>query len=159
MTWASRTLFTWNRPDVFPFCALPGIARLSIWLYTCLPMPRGKLPLATPATPTEGEQLTAAVAALTEQMSSLANQVEVLRIAIDDLRQEVEYAMRNAFQPAWTPTPRLTSMPLDPLAEDFGERVNRFTAKDLPPEKELVRPSPAPMSSPAMLVQQGELWT
>ena len=50
---------------------------------------------------------------LTEEVKTLAGQVEVLRIAVDDLRQEVEWALRNVHRPAWTPTPVLGSMPRD----------------------------------------------
>ena len=126
-------------------------------------MPRPKQSATPPAaTETAGQEqiteLIAAVDALTEKLECLeplVGQVETLRIAIDDLREEVAWATRNMFRPAWTPTPQVTSLPKDPLAEDFHERVNRFTAQDLPPEP------PAQLSSsppPATPVEQGDLF-
>lgn len=118
-------------------------------------MPRGKQPPAPETRSTEDSQLALAVDALTKQVRSLVDQVEILRIAIDDLRQEVEWAIRNTFQPAWPPAPPLTSVPQDALAPDLGERVNRVTLHDLPsetPAKPSVVPSPMP-------VEQGELWS
>lgn len=41
----------------------------------------------------------------------------------------------------------LTNMPKDPLAEDFGHRINRYSADDPPPELRPVHASSARQSS------------
>jgi hypothetical protein len=54
----------------------------------------------------------------------LRDEIEVLRMAIDELREEIQTAVRNVYS---TPLParRITSMPSDPCADDFAARVNR----------------------------------
>lgn len=65
--------------------------------------------------------------ALIESIDSLREEVEVLRNAVDDLRIEVQYLVRNPGEYRVAETIerlRVTSLPLDPAADDFGERVN-----------------------------------
>lgn len=66
----------------------------------------------------------------------LTEEVRVLRQAVDELRQEVQWGVRNALDPPHErpPVRRITSMPLDPCAEDFAERVNALAPADLPPD-------------------------
>jgi hypothetical protein len=62
-------------------------------------------------------------------------EIGVLRDAIDEEREVVEWAAQNdkrIFQ--------LTSMPVDPTAEDWAARMNTLTPSDLPPELQAARP-------------------
>jgi hypothetical protein len=69
------------------------------------------------------------VESLTSEVGRLADEVRVLRDAIDDLRIELEYVTQNREPP---PAPfQLTSMPLDPTAPDFHDRVNAVKARDI----------------------------
>jgi hypothetical protein len=63
----------------------------------------------------------------------LSQEVRVLREAVDELREELQWSNRNPL-PHNPPSSRfvLTSMPLDPAAEDW--EINRLTANDLPEE-------------------------
>jgi hypothetical protein len=63
---------------------------------------------------------------LADVLAELQRIREELRVAweaIDELRECLDHALRN---PPEEPQPRLhiTSLALDPLAEDFGERIN-----------------------------------
>src|SRR6185436_18843423 len=80
-----------------------------------------------------------AVLQLTGQVKELSGQVQLLLQAIDDVREEFQWAVRNdrlggAREEQWKPVTHITSMPKDPCATDFGERVNRYSAMDLPGE-------------------------
>ncbi len=91
-------------------------------------------------TPEQVEDLTQAVVSLTEQ-------VRVLRQAVDEIGDELEWAIRNRVvmvKPIEFPQPRITSFPVDPLAEDFHERVNAVTAADLPPDADSIPASSTP---------------
>lgn len=89
------------------------------------------------------DALADAVAALTDQVEKLNglldtmdDRMRVLTAAVDDIRQEFEYAVRSGTvgrgrEPRHEM--RITSMPKDPLADDFGNKVNRHSANDLPP--------------------------
>ena len=64
---------------------------------------------------------------LIECIDSLREQVKVLRNAVDDLREELQYLVRNPGENRVAETIerlRVTSLPLDPTADDFGQRVN-----------------------------------
>jgi len=57
----------------------------------------------------------------------LRDEVHVLREAIDELREELQYLVRNPDHSAareQLPRLRVTSLASDPTAEDFGERIN-----------------------------------
>ena len=59
---------------------------------------------------------------LTEQVSRLTDALRVVKDAIDDLRDDLEYAVRNK-QPLPPPL-HITSMPHDPTVPDFHARLN-----------------------------------
>jgi len=84
---------------------------------------------------------------LAEVVEALTAEVRVLRNAVDELREEIQYATNNLPDRREPPLPhrRIVSMPLDPLAEDFGERINAVSPDDLPdaePEPESPPQSP-----------------
>lgn len=83
---------------------------------------------------------------LAEAVEVLTAEVRVLRHAVDELREEIQYATRNVFDRPEPPLPhrRIVSMPLDPCADDFGERINALTPADLPPEAEVQEQSSEP---------------
>ena len=73
---------------------------------------------------------------LRSAVERLADEVRVLRQVLDDIRDDFAWALNNAEKFRYVPGIHpLTSMPKDPLAPDFGERINRFAAKDLPPDQ------------------------
>ena len=89
---------------------------------------------------------------LIEAVGELRDEVRVLREAIDEFRELYDWAVRNAAPHDDVPRHivHVTSMPADPLAPDFGERVNRFTAKDLPGDPPVAAPaSPPAAAAPA----------
>ncbi len=86
------------------------------------------------------EKLAGNVETLGEQLETLDERVGVLITAIDDLRAEVEWALRNFRRPAWEPSPPLTSVARDPLAEDFGARINQVDPADVPVNEEAEPP-------------------
>jgi DNA-binding winged helix-turn-helix (wHTH) protein len=106
----------------------------------------------SPPRPTvEQPTLEDAVGGLADQVGTLTQHVEVLRIAIDDLRQELEFAIRNLPREPWVPTQPLISMSRDPAAGDFV--VNRTRREEVSinkPEAQTPHADlPAPTSNPA----------
>ena len=66
---------------------------------------------------------------VSEEVRRLRDEVCVLREAIDDFREAFEHTVRNL--PDQLPPPlRVWSLPADPTAPDFGERINA-----VPPEQ------------------------
>lgn len=63
---------------------------------------------------------------LTDAVVGLSEEVRVLRQAVDDLREEIQWAARNLVDPdqGSLANRRIRTMPLDPCAADFAERVN-----------------------------------
>jgi hypothetical protein len=57
-------------------------------------------------------------------------EIGVLRDAIDEEKEVLEWAAQND-----KPIFRLTSMPIDPAAPDFAQKLNSVTPADLPPEQ------------------------
>ena len=96
------------------------------------------------AAPETTDDLSTAVAALTDE-------VRVLRQAIDDLREEIQYATNNLLDRSAPPLPhrRIVSMPLDPTADDFAKRLNAVTPDDLPPEGDATQTPNADSDRPA----------
>ena len=93
------------------------------------------------------------VVELTEAVLTLTEQVRMLRLSLDEIEQELGWAIRTRVLdrlPPPSPT-RVTSMPLDPLAEDFHERVNAISPADLP----IV---PADTSERPKFCGQGTFW-
>lgn len=91
-------------------------------------MPKGKPP--TPSVASE-------IAELRRAIERLADEVRVLRDAVDEARDEFTWAARNDKLRCPLPLTVLTSMPLDPLAKDW--ELNRLSAADLPPESPPIR--------------------
>ena len=86
---------------------------------------------ASPPPALSGEQIDA----LTAAVEKLTDTVHVLGQILDDLRDDFAWALQNSEPLPRVPgNPPLTSMPKDPLAKNFGERLNRFTTDDLPDE-------------------------
>jgi hypothetical protein len=66
---------------------------------------------------------------LTREMQALREEVQVLRMSIDEFRDDLVHALRNP--PEQLPPPlHIHSLPLDPTAPDFGDRINA-----VPPEQ------------------------
>ena len=66
---------------------------------------------------------------LTEEVRLLRDEVRVLRESIDEFREAYEHTVRNL--PDQLPPPlRIWSLPADPTAPDFGDRINA-----IPPEQ------------------------
>lgn len=86
---------------------------------------------------------------IADALDRLREELAVVRQVLDEIQQELEWANRNypdREQVAGT-FRRITSFPLDPCAPDWAERVNQYSAADLPAD---VR-DPTPR-------QQGELF-
>jgi hypothetical protein len=79
---------------------------------------------------------------IAEAVEKLAGEVEILRGIIDRLQDDFSWALNNdAFRREEFPRERgsplhITSMPLDPLAPDWHDRVNRYRAEDLTDEED-----------------------
>lgn len=69
------------------------------------------------------------IARLIDAVEEVAEQLQVLREVIDEIREEFQWAVRN--NRLRCPPMHITSMPKDPLAPDFGTRVNRYTPENL----------------------------
>jgi hypothetical protein len=114
---------------------------------------------APPPVPETRDALAQAVTELTGQVETLNGLVDkmhqrmaVLTAAIDDIRQEFEYAVRNGTigrgrDQQRRPTMDITSMPKDPSVPNFAERVNRHSAKDVPTETAPPEHIPDPTSA------------
>jgi len=90
------------------------------------------------------------VESMTAEVSRLADEVRVLRDAINDLREELQYAVRN--NKPLPPPLHITSMPLDPTTPDFHQRVNAVPTEQIKAmRRSLADESPSP-------VQQRELF-
>lgn len=73
--------------------------------------------------------------AVAEALDRLSDELTVLRDVLDEIRSELQWANRNREDGPWKPAPvHITSMPRDPTAPDWAERLNRFSAADLPGE-------------------------
>jgi hypothetical protein len=91
-------------------------------------MPKGKASAAS---------LTEEIAELRLAIERLADEVRVLRDALDEARDEFTWAARNDKLGGALPPTVLTSMPLDPLSKDW--QLNRMSAADLPSDSPAVR--------------------
>lgn len=88
---------------------------------------------AVSSKPTSGQ-----VNDLTDAVMSLTEQVRMLRQAVDEIGDELGWAIKNRVvmvPPIESQFPRLTSFPIDPLAEDFHERVNAVRPSELGPDE------------------------
>ena len=59
----------------------------------------------------------------------LADEVQLLRMALDELREDFQWAVCNPTETG--PRVRITSVAADPMAPDFGERINAIPAEEL----------------------------
>ncbi len=59
-------------------------------------------------------------------------ELAAIREALDGIREDLDWWLKNHRREQWTPMQPITSMPIDPLAPGWAERVNKFTADDLP---------------------------
>ena len=85
---------------------------------------------------------------LMARLEQLSQEVQLLQQVVDELRSEIQWASRNG-RLAMLPAPmHITSMPLDPLAQDWSTRLNRHCPEDLPAEE----------SVPPAAGRQQELW-
>lgn len=83
------------------------------------------------------QDLSDAVSELTDEISSLREHARVLRQAVDEIGDELGWAIKNRVmfvEPIEQTARRITSLPLDPAADDFHERVNQLCAEGLPSE-------------------------
>lgn len=78
------------------------------------------------------DSLVEEVVGLRGTVEDLTKQVETLAQIVDDLRSDFEWALHRDQHPSITAGQPLTSMPKDPLANDFAERVNSFSGADFP---------------------------
>ena len=92
---------------------------------------------------------------LLEAVERLAGEVQVLREVLDRLEEGFDWAIKNDKLrcSSLAPPMIITSMPRNPCAPDFGERINRFRPEDLPPEND-----PAEEEEPAGVHEQGQLF-
>lgn len=122
------------------FCLLPSRDSATIRPFM------GRTTTSAPRSASEPASLEDAVVDLGAEVSTLSQHVEVLRIAIDDLRQELEFAIRNMPREPWVPTQPVISMPRDPLSDSFP--VNPTRREDVPVES--IPPSPSPEPPPPL---------
>ena len=81
------------------------------------------------------EEMAEFVRRLIDAVEDLAGELKVLRTVLDEIRDDFGWAISNdRFRPETQAVP-LTSMPRDPLAPDWSERLNRFGPGDLPDEE------------------------
>src|SRR5713226_8360241 len=99
-------------------------------------MPRKKI--ATTPTGTDEDQLAqlpAIVDALKMQVEALTGQVEVLRLVLDEIREDFQWALQNDRLRSTCTDERqfvhITSLPKDPCADHW--EINRLKPDDLPP--------------------------
>jgi hypothetical protein len=86
---------------------------------------------------------------LAAAVERLTDEVQVLRQAVDDLREELVWELRQLRSEAGPKPPpfHLTSMPLDPLAPDFHQRVNAIDPRTLAESPATPAEPPDPLSS------------
>ena len=88
------------------------------------------LPAMTPSE-TALDQL----ADLPATVKRLTQELVVLRTVMDEIREDIVWAVRDAPDSLSTlGARRINSMALDPCAPDWSERLNRLSPSDLPPE-------------------------
>ena len=98
------------------------------------------LPPTTASADTKAE----AVERLIEAVNGVAEQMQLLWNTIDEIREEFAWALRNDRLTCSPSVMHVTSMAADPCAPDWGKRLNRSAATDLPPEASSLTPSAEP---------------
>jgi hypothetical protein len=81
-----------------------------------------------------------AIDSLTAALEDVRDDLTDIRRVVDDIHGDMEWATRNRQTDEWRPIQSITSMPLDPLAADWAERLNRFTAADILQPRSLAAP-------------------
>ena len=79
---------------------------------------------------------------LTSTVETLAQEVRILREAIDELREVLDWTMKNREAPANHPLLPITSLPRDPGDENFGEKINCTPPDDLTDDDEPAATTP-----------------
>jgi hypothetical protein len=92
-------------------------------------MPRSKPAPPSATEPASSDQ----VERLIEVMEDVAAQLQVLRVVLDEIRTDFQWAVQNDKFRSRPAVFHLKRMPADPLASDFGERLQRSTPDDQPP--------------------------
>jgi len=78
-------------------------------------------------------------------LDRLCEELAVIRQVLDEVRSELQWANQNRPDSGYPSesSRRITSMPLDPTATDWAERVNRLSPADLPSdERKPAKPTP-----------------
>lgn len=114
-------------------------------------MARSRSPAPGPVTKSPNTQpLAEEVRELRDAVTRLSDEVAVLRSVLDEVRDELGWVCNNREEFRCPhPVMHITSMPLDPLAPDFGERVNKYSAKDLAELSSTDTPAPPTRGDPS----------
>ncbi|HUY87323.1 MAG TPA: hypothetical protein VMV10_01180 [Pirellulales bacterium] len=78
---------------------------------------------------------------LVEKLAGVEWELAGIRQILDAIRDELAWWQKNSRSDEWTPVQPITSMPRDPTAPDWAERLNRLSSNDLTCQN---APSPAP---------------
>ena len=75
---------------------------------------------------------------LIDALENVAAQLGLIRQVLDEIFTELQWANQNPrdADDSARAIRRITSMPLDPTAPDWADRLNRFTPADVPVPKE-----------------------
>ena len=118
--------------------------------YAAPPVPRARK--QSPATQTEtGAE---AMSRLADGVERVGDELRVVRDVLDEVREEFVWAVRNDRFRCPPHIVHLTSMAANPLAADFGERLNRLKPEDL----SLDQSPPDPLPTRAKQPQPGTLF-
>jgi len=80
------------------------------------------------------------IASLTEAVDEVRDELTGIRRVVDEIHGDLEWAAKNHRPDDWRPIQPITSLPLDPLAADWAQRVNRFAAPDIAPALQPTEP-------------------
>jgi hypothetical protein len=83
------------------------------------------------------------IASLTASLDEVQDELAGIRRVVDEIQGDLEWVTRNPRADEWRPIQPITSIPFNPLAADWAERVNRFTAADIPQAESLAEPATA----------------
>lgn len=94
----------------------------------------------------ETEPLATSNDELQHTVRELTEEARVVREAVDELREVIDYLVRQIPPDFWElmRARRITSMPVDPTDPDFGEKLNAVSSEDIPHQaitREKVRPA------------------
>jgi hypothetical protein len=83
-----------------------------------------------------------AIERLTEQLDNVGQELAGIRETLDTIRDDIAWWLKNQRREQWLPVQPITSMPVDPAAPDWADRLNRFTAADVPTGNQQNMPEP-----------------